>query len=212
MGKLNIAHHKSYHPYRADNIERVRRDEEEQRQKEAKEEGRMMLADSEARIDLLRQRIGAGPSKRSRRSPSPSSAIAIPPAPAASSVSLTDTSGHINFFALPPAEHNAAVARLLAKAKDVPKDAGDKGTPLAPSASDMNPWYADSELRSGREREKTERMGGEERRLQSAQTFLRSSPIYQLPPSPPRPHPPPTILHTRTPIPAPTSSPQRLQK
>jgi hypothetical protein len=27
MGKLNIAHHKSYHPYRLDNIERVSRDE-----------------------------------------------------------------------------------------------------------------------------------------------------------------------------------------
>ena len=44
MGKLNIAHHKSYHPYRRDNIERVRRDEEEAQQKEAREEGRMMLA------------------------------------------------------------------------------------------------------------------------------------------------------------------------
>lgn len=44
MGKLNIAHHKSYHPYRRDNIERVRRDEEEAKQKEAVEEGRMMLA------------------------------------------------------------------------------------------------------------------------------------------------------------------------
>jgi N-terminal domain of CBF1 interacting co-repressor CIR len=44
MGKLNIAHHKSYHPYRRDNIEKVRRDEEEARLKEAKEEGRMMLA------------------------------------------------------------------------------------------------------------------------------------------------------------------------
>jgi hypothetical protein len=44
MGKLNIAHHKSYHPYRRDNIERVRKDEEEAQQKEAKEEGRMMLA------------------------------------------------------------------------------------------------------------------------------------------------------------------------
>ncbi len=46
MGKLNIAHHKSYHPYRRDNIERVRRDEEEAREKEAREEGRMMLAAS----------------------------------------------------------------------------------------------------------------------------------------------------------------------
>ena len=44
MGKLNIAHHKSYHPYRRDNIERVRRDEEEARLKETAEEGRMMLA------------------------------------------------------------------------------------------------------------------------------------------------------------------------
>jgi len=44
MGKLNIAHHKSYHPYRRDNIEKVRQDEEEARLKEAKEEGRMSLA------------------------------------------------------------------------------------------------------------------------------------------------------------------------
>ena len=44
MGKLNIAHHKSYHPYRRNNIERVRRDEEEARLKEEKEEGRMLLA------------------------------------------------------------------------------------------------------------------------------------------------------------------------
>lgn len=44
MGKLNIAHHKSYHPYRRDNIEKVRRDEEEARLKEEREEGRVMLA------------------------------------------------------------------------------------------------------------------------------------------------------------------------
>ena len=44
MGKLNIAHHKSYHPYRRDNIERVKRDEEEAKLKEAQEEGRIMLA------------------------------------------------------------------------------------------------------------------------------------------------------------------------
>jgi N-terminal domain of CBF1 interacting co-repressor CIR len=44
MGRLVIAHHKSYHPYRADNVERVRRDEEEARLQEAKEEGRLRLA------------------------------------------------------------------------------------------------------------------------------------------------------------------------
>lgn len=44
MGKLNIAHHKSYHPYRRDNIERVRRDEEEARLKESVQEGKIALA------------------------------------------------------------------------------------------------------------------------------------------------------------------------
>jgi len=44
MGKLNIAHHKSYHPYRRDNIERVRRDEEEAQLKEAAQDGKIMLA------------------------------------------------------------------------------------------------------------------------------------------------------------------------
>ena len=53
MGKLNIAHHKSYHPYRLDNIERVRKDEEEARLKEEHEEGRMRLAVSIIIIDLF---------------------------------------------------------------------------------------------------------------------------------------------------------------
>lgn len=44
MGKLNIAHHKSYHPYRRDNIEKVRKEEEEARLDQLKEEGRMKLA------------------------------------------------------------------------------------------------------------------------------------------------------------------------
>lgn len=44
MGKLNIAHHKSYHPYRLDNIERVKRDEEEAKRKEEGQEDRMRLA------------------------------------------------------------------------------------------------------------------------------------------------------------------------
>src|ERR1700722_11681275 len=44
MGKLNIAHHKSYHPYRRENIERVRKDEEAARRKGALEESRMTLA------------------------------------------------------------------------------------------------------------------------------------------------------------------------
>lgn len=50
MGRLVIAHHKSYHPYKAENIERVRKDEEEARLQEAKEEGRLKLAVSVSRV------------------------------------------------------------------------------------------------------------------------------------------------------------------
>ena len=57
MGKLNIAHHKSYHPYRRDNIERVRKDEEEARRKEESEDGRMMLA-----VSSYERRSQGGPS------------------------------------------------------------------------------------------------------------------------------------------------------
>ena len=53
MGKLNIAHHKSYHPYRRDNIERVRRDEEEASIKEAQEEGRIALAVRSPQLNII---------------------------------------------------------------------------------------------------------------------------------------------------------------
>ena len=57
MGKLNIAHHKSYHPYRADNIARVRRDEELAELEKAKEEGRLMLAVSHCPRCLMMNHI-----------------------------------------------------------------------------------------------------------------------------------------------------------
>jgi hypothetical protein len=44
MGKLNIAHHKSYHPYRLDNIERVRRDEAAAKKKHAEDADRALVA------------------------------------------------------------------------------------------------------------------------------------------------------------------------
>ncbi|KAJ3771612.1 hypothetical protein FB446DRAFT_96110 [Lentinula raphanica] len=139
MGKLNIAHHKSYHPYRRDNIERVRRDEEEARLKEAKEEGRMLLADSEARIDLLRQKSGSGSSQKRvddelRQLASTSSATT-------STISLSNSGGHINFFE--DLEQNAIVAAAKASKKALPAET-DKGIALAPSVKDLNPWYSGS--------------------------------------------------------------------
>ena len=44
MGKLNIAHHKSYHPYRLDNIERVRRDEAAAQIKQTEDADRAFVA------------------------------------------------------------------------------------------------------------------------------------------------------------------------
>ena len=96
MGKLNIAHHKSYHPYRRDNIERVRKDEEEARLQEAKEEGRVALADSEARINLLRERSGIGSKKGKLKDTDKDD---VPPrAKGGNSGGLGGDGGHINFF------------------------------------------------------------------------------------------------------------------
>jgi len=94
MGKLNIAHHKSYHPYRRDNIERVRRDEEEAARKEAEAEGRVVLADAEARLDLLRERAGLekGKGKKKEDDMKP-----IEDAKAAIAASSSHR-GHINLF------------------------------------------------------------------------------------------------------------------
>ncbi|KAL0960462.1 hypothetical protein HGRIS_005505 [Hohenbuehelia grisea] len=144
MGKLNIAHHKSYHPYRRDNIERVRRDEEEARAKEAQEEGRMLLADSEARIDLLRERAGihaASSSKKPRRKDEEKEldrAIIRGSAAAEAGPSLPTTGGHINFFE--DLELSAIPAATVNKKGDLVET--EKGVPLAPSSKDLNPWYA----------------------------------------------------------------------
>ncbi|KAI0367334.1 hypothetical protein BV20DRAFT_572744 [Pilatotrama ljubarskyi] len=153
MGKLNIAHHKSYHPYRRDNIERVRRDEEEARQKEAVEEGRMMLADSEARIDLLRQRAGLGGSKtRSKGREDDDLALldsqgagpSTAGAPAEVST-LTTANGHINFFE--DLERSVIPVHGNMRSTKKPPPGGvesEKGVALAPSAKDLNPWYVDA--------------------------------------------------------------------
>jgi hypothetical protein len=94
MGKLNIAHHKSYHPYRRDNIERVRRDEEEAAQKEAEAEGKVVLADAEARLDLLQERAGLGKGKGKKKD---DDMKAIEDA-RASVVAKDSNQGHINLF------------------------------------------------------------------------------------------------------------------
>ncbi|CAG8717397.1 3858_t:CDS:2, partial [Acaulospora colombiana] len=160
MGRLVIAHHKSYHPYKAENIERVRRDEEEARLKEAKEEGRLRLADSEARLELLRKRAGisASSSKQNRtdedlipdavkESLKEQQAKDVPESPLQSLM----TDGHINLFA--DLENKDAVLKQAvdrSKKQKGKKDSDeddaetDKGYRLAPSKADRAPWYTKS--------------------------------------------------------------------
>ncbi|KAF8236867.1 hypothetical protein L208DRAFT_1356852 [Tricholoma matsutake] len=154
MGKLNIAHHKSYHPYRRDNIEKVRRDEEEARQKEAQEEGRMQLADSEARMDLLRDRAGlSGKPKKKQREEDLDKVIAAGSMQAAV---LPTTNGHINFFedleqvnlrrihlSVSNLHQQNAIATAIKATKKADPSETDKGVPLAPSAKDLKPWYSE---------------------------------------------------------------------
>ncbi|EIW56230.1 uncharacterized protein TRAVEDRAFT_152872 [Trametes versicolor FP-101664 SS1] len=150
MGKLNIAHHKSYHPYRRDNIERVRRDEEGARQAEAVAEGRMMLADSEARIDLLRARAGlaGGKGKKKKRDEdefeAAAAALAGPSTENETAVTtLTSARGHINLFE----DLERSVVPVPAQdrgTKKPPPVEDDKGVPLAPTSADLRPWYVDA--------------------------------------------------------------------
>ncbi|OBZ77207.1 Peptidyl-prolyl cis-trans isomerase [Grifola frondosa] len=148
MGKLNIAHHKSYHPYRRDNIERVRKDEEEARQQEAVEEGRMMLADSEARMDVLRQRAGAQGS-RTRRGGGEDEAAQPEAGP-----SSHTSGGHINLF---EDIERQSLPATIRSTKNTPPEA-DKGIPLAPSAKDLKPWYSDRDHERNKEPNEGRRM------------------------------------------------------
>ncbi|KAI9303061.1 hypothetical protein BJ944DRAFT_268997 [Cunninghamella echinulata] len=53
---MNILPHKSWHVYNKKNIEKVRKDEEKAKQEQDAKDKRSTLADSEARIQLLRER------------------------------------------------------------------------------------------------------------------------------------------------------------
>ena len=73
MGKLNIAHHKSYHPYRLDNVERVRRDEAAAQRKQIEDTDRALVAvrplSPPATLDSLKSSPGRRvPSERTSRS------------------------------------------------------------------------------------------------------------------------------------------------
>ncbi|TRM62826.1 hypothetical protein BD626DRAFT_41571 [Schizophyllum amplum] len=152
MGRLVIAHHKSYHPYRRDNIERVRRDEEEAQLKESQAEGKMALADAEARMSLLREKAGISDKKKKRRRDDDDAlASSIPNSVNAElGAALPTTNGHINFFEdLEQSNIAAAIKASSASKKAGPSTSTaetDKGIALAPSEKDLNPWYSSRDM------------------------------------------------------------------
>ncbi|KZT67600.1 hypothetical protein DAEQUDRAFT_713106 [Daedalea quercina L-15889] len=154
MGKLNIAHHKSYHPYRRDNIERVRQDEEEARLKEAVQEGRMMLADSEARMDLLRQRAGLASRPTTKRSNEEEDFEAERSEKTEVGPSSITSGGHINLFE--DIERQMIPVHGRSTKKSAPET--EKGIPLAPTEKDLKPWYSDRSNGKGQDKDQAREM------------------------------------------------------
>lgn len=132
-------------PYNRANIERVRRDEEAAREAEYADEQRMLAADREARIALLRRQRDArdgcsAPAKDAGRYASK----AQPPE--------CTQDGHINYWA--DLEGQQAVASS-SRARDE-RFERQTGAYLGGSQMEMRPWYTNADLRNGRERQKTD--------------------------------------------------------
>jgi len=68
---MNILPHKSWHVWNKDNIAKVRRDEREHAEKQAKQLRQQQMADQERRLSLLRARVGVGDSPATSDSNSP---------------------------------------------------------------------------------------------------------------------------------------------
>ncbi|KAL4063930.1 hypothetical protein V8B97DRAFT_1920313 [Scleroderma yunnanense] len=133
MGKPNIAHHTSYHPYRRDNIERVRRDEEEAAKQEADKESRMALADAEARLTLLREHIGLRSEGNGRGKQSKAMRVPPPVRREQASTSLFEDLEQVSVD-----KHNHSRACDSCTGQQVDYVGG-----LALSAKGLNLWYTD---------------------------------------------------------------------
>ncbi|GAA93906.1 uncharacterized protein L969DRAFT_42785 [Mixia osmundae IAM 14324] len=165
MGKLNIAHHKSYHPYRRDNIERVQRDEEAARLKEAGEEQRMLLAKAKGKAKEREPGLEALERQLAGKSDQPDETARVtivrPEAEAAKQSSI-DTDGHLNFWAdlerggTLPAQLGNNPRREADKRKEQEKWDAQTTMYLGRPAKELQPWYTTKDLLSGEERRRTD--------------------------------------------------------
>lgn len=69
--------------------------------------------------------------------------------------SITTSSGHINLFPSLESSLSGQQLQLIEKKQRelAAQKEAEKGAPLAPSAHDLTPWYADRELKGGAERD-----------------------------------------------------------
>ncbi|WFC96626.1 phosphodiesterase I [Malassezia brasiliensis] len=132
---LHLAHHKSYHPYNRENIERVRRDQAEARERERAEEERLADADRQERLHTL----------RAQRDAREAGDAAAPK----HDVQITTREGHINFW------QDYELGRTQ-PADDAPTASDARPAATRRPTVELNPWYANAELRNGREQQKNE--------------------------------------------------------
>ncbi|KDN45269.1 hypothetical protein K437DRAFT_268448 [Tilletiaria anomala UBC 951] len=182
---LHLAHHKSYHPYNRENIERVRRDEEAARLAAEAAEGRSLQADSERRLELLRRNKGraSGGSEQERRLRAAEREVdgkagalkeydecqleKLGGRADADNLERTfDSAGHINFWAHLE-DNNRPSKRACTQepsnaslaSKQVSSSAENSSKAdrayLSQPAPEMSPWYSSSDLIPGNERTKS---------------------------------------------------------
>jgi len=168
---LHLAHHKSYHPYKAENIEKVRRDEERARLEEEEGHQRTLQADSEARLTFLRKRarkeVDQGEKALEKQLKGKSDEIenraTIIRVPESSVPTSIESNGHINFWAdmergvIPTKSRSHTNPEYEAeKKREADKWEAQITMSLGGPLKDLKPWYADAELKSVGERNRTQ--------------------------------------------------------
>lgn len=159
--------------YNAENVARVRKDEEEARKKEEEEEYRMQIADAESRMDRLRRRITGGdpeahekpptisaseyPEQRSaKRARHESSNLALAQTATGRSRTtatdqLTDKDGHLNIFLETDGTRSQ---KIRPKKASQPEPASFTLRELAP---ELKPWYSSTTLVGEKQAAKSEK-------------------------------------------------------
>jgi hypothetical protein len=146
---LHLLHHKSWHVYNKDNVERVRRDKAKAQKKEDEDEMRMNIADQERRLAQLRGNV-----------PTEGPAQTHPEETTSERKKDVNRVKHVNLFEdvekgqRAPVETNPEREIELAKEKKKWEDMVTSR--LINATTEHAPWYSQLDKTSGVEREKSD--------------------------------------------------------